>query len=240
MSSNPYDALAPHYRDYARSRAAYCDAVDRCIRAWRPARPDAMLDVGSGDGSRAVRLARALHADRLVLSDPSAPMAALCREHAPVEVLQCAAQALPPTAGSFDVITCLWNVLAHIDAYAERLTALRRMASLLAPEGRLFLDVHNRYNAVAAGRRRVAGRLLRDYLHPGDANGLVSFTWMVGGARIPATGYLFAPAEMRRLFDEAGLAVVQRAWLNYADGSSAGPWSGQMLFALEGRRRVPV
>jgi len=105
---------------------------------------------------------------------------------------------------------------------------------LLAPGGRLFLDVHNRYNAAAAGRRRVAGRLLRDALHPGEANGVVSFTWMAGDVRIPATGYLFAPAEMQRLFDEAGLVVVQRAWLNYADGSSAGPWSGQMLFALEG------
>ncbi|MEQ1729670.1 MAG: class I SAM-dependent methyltransferase, partial [Vicinamibacterales bacterium] len=150
-----------------------------------------------------------------------------------VEVLHCGAEALPATAGVFDVMTCLWNVLAHVDTRAQRLTALRRMASMLAPGGRLFLDVHNRYNMATAGRLRVAGRLLRDYLRPGDANGVVSFTWTAGGILIPATGYLFAPPDMPTLFDDAGLAVVQCAWVNYADGSPAGRWSGQMLFALE-------
>jgi len=233
MSGNAYDALAPHYRDYARSRAAYCEAVDRWVCAWRPPRVSAMLDVGSGDGGRAVRLARALDADRLVLSDPSVPMVALCREHDRVAVLQCAAEALPLTAGPFDAMTSLWNVLAHVDGHAARLAALRRMASILAPRGRLFLDVHNRYNAATAGRRRVVRRLLRDYVRPAEANGVVPFTWEVGGIQIPASGYLFAPAEIQALFDAAGLVVVGRAWVNYADGSSAGPWSGQMLFVLE-------
>ena len=128
MSVDPYDALAPYYRDYATRRGAYCDAVDRCVCAWRPPRAAAMLDVGSGDGGRAVRLAQRLHAGRLVLSDPSVAMAALCREHDGVEVLHCAAEALPATAGSFDVITLLWNGLGHVDTPAQRLTALRRTA----------------------------------------------------------------------------------------------------------------
>ena len=233
MSVDPYDALAPYYRDYATRRGAYCDAVDRCVCAWRPPRAAAMLDVGSGDGGRAVRLAQRLHAGRLVLSDPSVAMAALCREHDGVEVLHCAAEALPATAGSFDVITLLWNVLGHVDTRAQRLTALRRMASMLAPGGRLFLDVHNRYNMATAGRLRVVGRVLRDRLRDAETNGVVSFTWNVGTVWIPSSGYLFAPPDMQALFDDAGLVVVRRAWLHYGDGSTAGPWSGQMVFALE-------
>lgn len=233
MAIDAYDALAPYYQEYARRRAAYCDAVDRCIAEWRPPRVKTMLDVGSGDGARAVRLAASLGVDSLVLSDPSRAMIALCREVHGGDVLPCAAESLPADAGVFDVITCVWNVLGAIEQPDRRLEALRHMCQHLAPTGRLFLDVHNRYNMAAAGAPRVLARAVRDVVRPDASNGLVSFTWTVGGASIPTRGYLFTEREMLELFDQSGLRPVQRAFVHYETGAVCGRWSGQMLFALD-------
>lgn len=234
MSTNAYDLLAPDYAAYARTRAAYCAAVDRLVLEWRPARVGALLDVGSGDGVRAVRLATAMSAPRVVLSDPAPAMAAQCDRLGVSDVWRCAAEALPGGEPEFDVITCLWNVLACVDG-ARRVEALARMRARLANQGRLFLDVHNRYNAATAGRWRVCSRMVRDMVRPSGDNGSVAFTWNVNGRSIPARGYLFAPGEMGRLIDEAALRVVRRTFVDYTTGEARGPWSGQMVYELARR-----
>ena len=232
MSWTAYDTLAPYYVQYTDTRAAYCGAVDRLILACRPTQAQAMLDVGSGDGSRAVRLAEAMSVPRLVLSDPSSSMAELCRVRQAAEVWPCAAERLPAGPGEFDVITCLWNVLGAIEPASARSEALVRMRARLAPGGRIFVDVHNRYNASAAGARRVLARIVRDLVRPSEANGLVHFDWTVGGARIPSHGYLFTDAEMRQLMAGAGLRCVHQAFVHYDTGAATGRWAGQMLFVL--------
>ena len=273
MTNTAYDALAPHYRDFARTRAAYCDSVDRRLTEWLPARVDAMLDVGAGDGHRAVRLASAFGAARLVLVDPSRPMVDLCRAHianlsAPdssnsrdsressddpvdpvdvtesrsraayqpprrIEIWNCEAEALPVPSERFDVITCLWNVLGAVDSTPRRLEALRRMAALLAPGGRLYLDVHNRYNVSTAGLWSVMGRLVIDAVRPTETNGVVRFTWRVAGQQIRSHGYLFTRRELIGLVAAAGLRMTREVFVDYADGRTRGPWTGQMLVCLE-------
>ncbi|MFN7984368.1 MAG: class I SAM-dependent methyltransferase [Vicinamibacterales bacterium] len=238
MASAAYDALAPHYRRYALRRAAYCDGVDRLIASWLPSQASTMLDVGSGDGVRAVQLASSLGIDALVLSDPSQPMSEQCRSHHRGTVLTCAAEALPSNAGAFDVITCVWNVLGAIEEPERRLAALHGMKERLAPAGRLFVDVHNRYNVAAAGLRRVVARMARDLVTPSQANGLVSFTWEIDGLRIPTRGYLFTDPEMRRLFAAARLTPVRHAFVHYDTGQVCGRWRGQMVWALEHASRA--
>jgi SAM-dependent methyltransferase len=232
MTTAAYDALAPYYRQYAKRRAAYCDSVDRTILGWRHERGGTMLDVGSGDGVRALHLARALGVTSLVLSDPSRPMSAQCRAVHDGAVLTCAAEALPDAAGTFDLITCLWNVLGAIEQPEGHLTALLTMRERLSPSGRLFLDVHNRYNMATVGAPRVVARRVRDALLPRKANGLVSFTWEIGDLRVPTRGYLFAEREILGLFVRAGLRPVQRTFVHYDTGAICGRWSGQMVFAL--------
>ena len=232
MSANVYDQLAPYYSEYARTRAAYCDAVDRQVLEWVPAVREAMLDVGSGDGRRGVRLAAALSSPRIVLSDPSLPMAEQCRAHAGVEVWPVAAEDLPAGGSEFDLVTCLWNVLGAVKSTGRRTQALRRMAASLSAEGRIVLDVHNRYNAATAGVGRVLARVARDIVRPSESNGSVAFTWRVGGQQIAADGYLFTEREMRQLFRDAGLVVVGQTFVDYDTGALRGPWTGQMLFAL--------
>ena len=233
MTANVYDELAPFYVEYARTRATYCGAIDRYVREWAPSATGAMLDIGSGDGGRAVRLAAALSVSRLVLSDLSPAMAGQCRAHAGAEVWPIGAEDLPAGTGEFDLVTCLWNVLGSVANTARRVESLRRMSARLSPGGRILLDVHNRYNAATAGVGRVLARVVCDTVRPSESNGSVAVTWRVGGQLIAARGYLFTPREMSRIFDDAGLVVVRQAFVDYDTGMLRGPWTGQMLFAVE-------
>jgi SAM-dependent methyltransferase len=229
-----YDKLAQHFRSYSEARAAYLDSIDRLILRHVPAGATSLLDVGSGDGVRAARLAAQCSVSRLILSDPSEEMVSRCRLLEGVaEVWHVAAEELPDAGECFDVITCLWNVLGLVSDTALRVEALRRMRSLLSPEGRIFLDVNNRYNARAYGRLRTAGRVLYDLLRPSDANGDVSFSWRLGGELIETRGHVFRPGEMKRLIEGAGLKVMNRHAVDYETGQlRKSAFAGQLLYEL--------
>jgi SAM-dependent methyltransferase len=232
--ADPYDALAPHYREYAAKRSVYLAAVDRFVRDHMPESAKSLLDVGSGDGVRAMALAHSCGIETIVLSEASREMAVRCRTLQPAEVWPTPAQELPDNGRRFDAITCLWNVLGHIPTRADRLAALRRMRLLLARGGRLFLDVQNRHNAAGYGWLRVMGRALLDGAAPDERRGDATFTWHVGGAEVRGHGHLFTPAEIAGLLREAGLAVVWRVAIDYATGKrSASPFRGQLAFVCE-------
>lgn len=216
-AESAYDRLAPHYREYSKTRAAYIDAVDRLILERAPRRCR-LLDVGAGDGVRGMRLGRALDATRIVLCEPSAGMAAMCREQGADEVWQLPAEALPDDGGPFNLIVCLWNVLGHLPDRAARVAALAGVRRLLARDGVLFLDVNNRHNARAYGRWRVAMRRFVDHVVPDESRGDASFEWRVGGTRVAATGHLFTLRELEDILLSAGLEIVHRMAVDYRAG----------------------
>jgi SAM-dependent methyltransferase len=228
-----YDALAPHYREYAGRRAAYLAAVDRFVLENLPTGADSLLDVGAGDGVRAMALARAGGIRRVVLCDSSSEMAARCRSLAPAEVWELPAEALPVAAGCFDVIFCLWNVLGHLENGAARAVALDRMKALLAERGVIFLDVNNRHNAAAYGWVRVAGRAVIDFLRPDERRGDASYEWRIGERAFPAMGHLFTPREIGGLIAGSGLTVRKRLAVDYETGERSDlPWRGQLVFMI--------
>ena len=228
-----YDALAPHYRDYSRGKAAYLQAVDRVILQNLPSSPRRVLDVGAGDGVRGLSLARMIGADSVILAEPSPEMVKLCRA-AGAEVWQCTAQDLPESEKRFDVILSLWNVLGHVSTPVEREEALSRMSRLLAPGGRMFIDVNNRHNAAAYGRWRVMLRRLIDAIKPNPARGDVSFEWRINGDVVPAMGHLFTPGEMTKLLHRGKLRIKRRMTVDYVTGQIAeSPFKGQLVFVLE-------
>lgn len=230
-----YDRLAPHYRVFAAARTTYIDAVNRYIVEHAP--PNArMLDVGAGDGVRAAGIAECIGAARIVLCEPSAAMARLCRSQRVDEVWTVEAQALPATDERFEVITCLWNVLGHLPDRASRSGALAAMRRLLAPAGRIFCDVNNRHNARAYGGARVLVRRLIDGVVPDDRRGDSEFAWDIGGERIPARGHLFTPEEMSEIITSADLIVEERIAVDYLTGErSSSPRAGQLLYRLRAR-----
>jgi SAM-dependent methyltransferase len=235
-SCDIYDALAPHYRDYAEQKAAYLSSVDRFILDHAPAGASSMLDIGSGDGVRAMALARQLKVSTIVLSDYSKEMVARCRLLGASDVWQTTAQDLPETDRRFDIITCLWNVLGHLPDRASRITALARMKTLLSDRGIIFFDVNNRHNAAAYGWWKVIGRIVVDSVQHDDRRGDARFDWKIGDKVFPAMGHLFTPSEIETIIRESGLRVGERIAVDYTSGAvSRSLLCGQLLYLVAGK-----
>lgn len=228
-----YDALALHYREYSDSKVAYLEAIDRLVIGRILPGTKSLLDVGAGDGVRAVRIAQARQIPTVVLAEPSEGMIAKCREQQVTDIWPVSAESLPDTGQRFEVITCLWNVLGHIPNHAARVRSLQSMRRLLAPEGVIFFDVNNRYNARSYGLLRTVGRMLYDFIRPSETNGDVSFDWHVDGKVIPSMGHLFTPGEVVRLIRESGLQMYHRYVVNYRTGRQGRfVFEGQLLYEV--------
>ena len=177
-----------------------------------------MLDVGAGDGARSRRIAAACGIGELVMLEPSLAM----QGASPGCFWTMRAEELGMKSGEFDVITCLWNVLGHIVGRAE---ALRQFARLLAPEGRVILDVNHRYNARHYGALLTLGRFLRDRVAWSETNGDVEFPW--------GKGHVFTGRELMGLFGAAGLRVEKRLAVDYATGEPRKrSFEGQLFYVL--------
>lgn len=228
-----YDALAPYYREYAQKKSAYLNAVDQFVLSRVPSGVESLLDVGAGDGIRAMALARHMSIKYTVLCDNSIEMAARCREQSPNEVWETAAEDLPDTGKRFDIITCLWNTLGHLPGRVERVRALTRMRSLLKDRGRLFFDVNNRHNAAAYGWLRVLTRIFVDALHFDETRGDATFDWNISGKAYQGMGHLFTPREIESIIEESGLFIMERCSIDYATGAVSGSsLMGQLVYLV--------
>lgn len=210
-----YDAMAPHYDSLRASREQYLAAIDQIIiRECGGAR--SLLDVGSGNGARALGIARSARITDVVLVEPSAGMRTQCREEA--EYWSCEASGIPATARKFDLITCLWNTLGHLQDTRERAGVLARLKTMLTPQGSIFLDVNHRYNARSYGWGRTAFRVVHDLVSTAESNGDVVVSWQAGGERICTHGHVFTRRELLGIFNNAGVHVKARWIVDYETG----------------------
>jgi len=241
-----YDRLAEHYADLSCRRELYLRGVEREIISRIPKGSRSLLDVGAGDGTRALRIASQVGIERVVLVEPSKEMAGRSRKLAEVWPVRAEDMSIdapednhracgpgtdegvrphtirPNTshpraeAERFDVITCLWNVLGHIPTAEKRLRALTATARLLARQGQFFLDVVHRYNLSSYGVLPTSTRWIHDLFSPSETNGDVLANW--GEASISTYGHVFTHREIMDLADAAGLHLEQRLVIDYDDG----------------------
>lgn len=226
-----YDRIAPVYARVAEGRRAYLEAVDRLIVARIPPGSRSFLDVGTADGARAARIAEAAGLREVVLLEPSPRMRSYCPAQATMWEMR--AEDLHRRQGSFDVVTCLWNVLGHILPSAARLEVLRQFARLVSPPGKIFIDVNHRYNARHYGALKTALRFLRDKASTPGCHGDVRVVWDVEGRPCATTGHVFTDREFTALAHTAGLAIERRFVVDYASGVTR-RWSfeGNLLYEL--------
>jgi SAM-dependent methyltransferase len=230
-----YDRIGPVFARIAEKHRSYLDSIDWLVISQIPAGSRSMLDVGSGDGRRARRIAQAREIAELVLVEPSVAM------HGPDPRFRTMrAEDLHLAEGEFDVITCLWNVLGHIFPSASRLEVLRQFARLASPQGRIFVDVQHRYNARHYSAIPTALRFLRDRLTWNERNGDVVVTWDVEKVRYTTRGHVFTHREFRSLAQRAGLNIESRFVVDYATGACR-RWSieGNLLYVLKRAARSP-
>lgn len=225
-----YDCLAPVFAEISDRRRAYLDAIDRLIVSEIPRGSRSLLDVGAGDGVRALKIAKDAGIEELVLLDPSAEM----RKNWPAGVPGWAirAEEIPAETRTFDVITCLWNTLGHVSPAKARIAVLRRLRGALAAHGRIFIDVNHRYNIREYGSLRTLVRMFWDYL-PNERKGDVIVRWEVDRKSYATKGHVFTDREFRRVAYAAGLKIVKRFVVDYCTGElHSSRFRGNLLYCL--------
>jgi SAM-dependent methyltransferase len=226
-----YDRIAPEFARLSYLRRAYLDRIDNIVVSEIPHGSRSLLDIGAGDGSRAIRIVEAAGLKDLVLLEPSAGM----RGQWPSGTCGWAirAEELCGRDARFDAITCLWNVLGHVFPADSRVEVLRHCARLLSPGGVMFIDVSHRYNARHYGVLPTMFRIARDWILPGERNGDVVACWDVNGARYATSGHVFTDAEFRRVSASAGLTVRKSFPVDYATGEiRRSRFRGHLLYVL--------
>jgi SAM-dependent methyltransferase len=227
-----YTGIASEFSRLSEARRAYLDQVENCIIAEAPKGAGSMLDVGSGDGRRAKRIAMACGVGRMVLLEPCAAMRGTAEDG--IENWDMRAEELGHVEDQFDVITCLWNVLGHIDSSAARGEVVGHFSRLLRAGGLLFMDLNHRYNAAEYGMTPTLLRWLKDTLRPDERNGDVTARWCVDGTTWATKGHVFTDKEVRRLSEEAGLKILRRVVINYATGEiRRRPAEGNLLYCAK-------
>jgi len=204
--------------------------VDAEILRRVPGGAASLIDVGAGDGRRALQIAERAGISQVVLAEPSEGMRQLIP--AGVEVWDVRMETLPDARREFDVVLCLWNVLGHVPSREHRVAALRNLGRMCSAGGLIFLDVINRYNVAECG----IGVVLRRFLssHGGD----VPVKWRIVSGEVETRGHVFTAKEIEGLFREAGLNVVERIVLNYRTGRREA-WTvrGNLLYVLKAGKR---
>ena len=261
-----YGCLAAHYADLSHRRELYLRGVEREIVSRITPGSQSLLDVGAGDGGRALRIASQRGIDRVVLVEPSREMAGKAAEHAEVwpvraedlarrwpENVEQKHRACGPGTGEgarphtnrphmiaeFDVILCLWNVLGHIPTVEKRLLALSAITRMLAPQGRFFLDVNHRYNLRSYGVLPTTARWIYDLFSPGKNNGDVLAKWNTGEASISTFGHVFTHREVMRMAGDTGLELEARVVIDYESGRVRRfAFQGNLLYIFRRNSRI--
>jgi SAM-dependent methyltransferase len=226
-----YDRIAPEFARLSHQHRAYLSRIDQLVVSEIPHGGRSLLDIGAGDGSRSFCIVEAAGLKELVLLEPSAGM----RGNWPPQTQGWAirAEELRGKNASFDVITCLWNVLGHIFPAASRVEVLRHCARLLAPQGLLFVDVSHRYNFLHYGILPTLLRIMRDRMLPDEKNGDVVARWDVDGTRYATNGHVFTDTEFRRISSLAGLTIRKTFAVDYTTGEiHQSKFAGHLLYAL--------
>jgi SAM-dependent methyltransferase len=233
-----YDNLAAEYATVSQRRSRYLRSVENQIVFRIPASARSLLDVGAGDGARAMRIASAAKLATVTLLEPSSAMAGSPTGAA--ELWRMRAEDLNPDAihRRFDVITCLWNVLGHVPP-AGRLRAFSATARLLFDHGRMFLDINHRYNARCYGWLATCARWIKDSALRSPRTGDVTATWKVGVDRISTPGHVFRHREIISQARQSGLELLERIVIDYEDGAVRRlPWSGNLLYIFRRNSRT--
>jgi len=228
-----YDRLSQTYAELARRRERYLIGVEREILARVPSGCASLLDIGAGDGSRALRIASQVGISRVVRVEPSEKMAAQTPTGTVIWRNRAEELANRPGDEKFDVITCLWNVLGHIQGTARRSQALHAVKSLLSEKGKFFTDVTHRYNVRSYGLLPTTARWLHDSFVPREKNGDVVARWNIGESRISTYGHVFTHSEVMHLARNSELQLEERVVIDYEDGRVRGSaLQGNLLYVF--------
>lgn len=231
-SNDFYTGFSESYGDYASQRKEYIAAVNR-FAIDEAGSVSTVIDVGSGDGTRAVEIFKKMGASHLILVDSSDGMLDHLRKIADAVVIDADISSTEPiTEEKYDVVLCLWNVLGHVPADKRRV-ALINLGSLLEDSGFIVLDVNNRYNISQYGLKSVMINIVKDIFSPQDSNGDFELNIDTEHETIGTVVHVFNPFEIKRLIRSANLKILKKRVIDYKDGGLCRSiFGGQLVYTL--------
>lgn len=225
-STSYYDALSTNYELTSRRRSKYINGVDAQIRNHKlQENIDRWLDIGSGDGRRTIRLVRMLGGCKSIsLIEPSEKMFKLCldtfsKSKINVSLFCCRVEDYLPVH-TYELITCLWNVVGHAD---NPLIFLAKVKRFLSHGGTLILDCNNSFNVRNYGLRAIVN-MIRFVLAPKK---ILSFPITQKG--IVAHVKLVNPLQILSLLRQAGFKDIKMRFIDYESGKEVPWYYGQIV-----------
>lgn len=216
-----YDRLAPYFSLYSKRKQLYLNSTDKIILRLTSKGGGSILDVGAGDGIRGNNIFKKLKFKSIIFMDSSSKMAYLCRKRFKKNVykLDVSSSGISVVRERFDIILCLWNVLGHMSTPKKRLKALINMKKLLKNNGKIFIDVSNRYNIAYYGWLNVLTNMIKDLIFHSERNGEFAYNLRINKlVSIPSSNHFFTPYEMKTLIEKAGLSIDRQLYVNYSTG----------------------
>jgi 2-polyprenyl-3-methyl-5-hydroxy-6-metoxy-1,4-benzoquinol methylase len=227
-SQKVYDQLANTYQDVSQERRIFLSAIDNIIIP-QITKKDSLLDLGSGDGIRTVKIAEQAQISHITLVENSHEMVKKCKQQNVATVVESNIEDFQ-SIKKFDVITCLWNVLGNVESYNQRVNVFKNVKSLLQSDGIFFFDVLNRYNAAYYGYQSVAGNLLRDLFRDGNEKNKI-YTKYAGSQKVMYNVHYFTHNEVLKMIENAGLDFKEVVIVDYVTGKQREHfWQGQLLY----------
>lgn len=229
-SQKVYDQLADSYQDVSKERKNYLFGVDKIILPQIKNR-HSMLDLGSGDGIRALRIKENAKIDELTFVENSHEMVKKCRELEAGTVIEDNIQDFQSDK-TFDVATCLWNVLGNVETYQDRVKVLKNVRKKLTSTGVFFFDVLNRYNISYYGLFAFAKTFISDLDGNGNNRNKI-YTKMAGSHKVTYNVHYFSEGEVRQMIDDADLELLETYYVDYKSGEQVDhSWQGQLLYKV--------
>lgn len=225
-----YNKIAALYPEISNERSNYLKAVDNIV-FQSITKCTNYLDVGSGDGLRAIAIAKQISCKSLCLVDNSSILENLVVKpldyNFSIQKVMCSILELD-IKEKFDVITCLWNVFGHIGSLYDRERALQNIKKHLSSNGHIIIDVNNRYNIAHYGKASVMDNYINDH-----TNNVKAGWFEIDTQGTTTSVYIHAPLELDDLCSKVGLAVKDFFVVDYSTGSIMNNFfDGQLVYVI--------
>lgn len=232
-SASYYDSVVPHFRDMSAARHAYIQAVNnevvRCMAEYGAGR---FIDVGCGDGIRALELAERTGWQPIGV-DNSSHMVHRARALGldTMELDFSKPEANIPTP-PVQAVTLLWNVLGHVPK-TRRMTLLHNCRNSLTQDGVLIFDVNNSLNVRQYGLRNVIRNGFRILVKSNEYTGdyLISSP---DHSNVRTISHIFHVNEIKNMLDASGFDHRIK-YIDYQTGNVTTPLQGQMFIVARKR-----
>lgn len=229
-SEEYYNRIAIDYQSISNRRKKYIESIDSLILQHLQSSIYNYMDVGTGDGMRALKLAKALGVKELQLVDNSEIINLVNLNSDGLQIDKClSAVDKLKLNRRFDLITCLWNVLGHVGEREDRLKTLKTLKEHLSANGTIILDVNNRYNISEYGFNAVQSNLSNDFKKYERA-GYFELKYDNYITEV----YIHSPFEMNEICKSVGLKVEVEIYINYSTGNiESSIFEGQLLYIIK-------